>query len=72
MPAMREDNRMILYYRDNGPSVTEWYFDAFGNRVNIGTLAKGPNWARWLRGDVPLAITLCNGKQLVVERMIEG
>lgn len=42
---------MILYYRDNGTAVTEWYFDAFGDRVNVGTLAKGPNWARWLRGE---------------------
>ena len=63
---------MILYYKDRGKFVEEWYYDALGNRVNIGTLVKGPNWTRWLRGDVPLTITFLDGRQLVVERMIEG
>jgi len=63
---------MILYYRDHGSTVDEWYYDALGQRVNIGTLKKGPNWARWLKGDVPLTITFLDGRQMVVERMVEG
>ena len=63
---------MILYYHDRGKFVEEWYYDALGQRVNIGMLVKGPNWPRWLRGDVPLTITFLDGRQLVVERMIEG
>ena len=62
---------MILYYRDHGSTVEEWYYDALGQRVNIGTLAKGPNWARWLKG-APLCISFLDGRQMVVERMVEG
>ena len=62
---------MILYYRDHGSTVTEWYYDTFGQRVDIGTLVKGPNWARWLKG-APLTISFVDGRCVPVERMVEG
>ena len=62
---------MILYYRDHGKFIEEWYYDTFDQRVNIGTLTKGPNWMRWLNG-APLTITFLDGRQITVERIIEG
>ena len=62
---------MILYYKDRGKFVEEWYYDNLGQRVNIGMLVKGPNWARWLKG-APLSISFSDGRQMVVERMVEG
>lgn len=62
---------MILYYRDYGRFIEEWYYDVLGQRVNIGTLKKGPNWSRWLKG-APLTISFLDGRQVPVERMVEG
>jgi hypothetical protein len=60
---------MTLYYTDHGDTVTEWYYDSFGHRHEFEHV-KGPNWARWVRGDCPLTITTKRG-WFVVEEMKE-
>lgn len=63
---------MTLYYtRLNKTTVLEWYTDADGQRVEIGQHRIGPNWNRWLSGDVTLCVTMADGRQLTFAKLEE-
>jgi len=63
---------MTLYYtHTDARTVFEWYTDADGQRVEIGQHRIGPNWKRWLSGDVPLCVTMADGRQITFTKLEE-